>query len=433
MRVRTCLSVLAAIGLVVAATASAAGNKHQSEAAKKKAFNRIVAANTYTLHLSNGKLSGPGAKWLVRQGVAVQDFLIGDRHATAQIPRIVAALYEGLAAKGYDRAALEIGPYTARKVDSELQQGGLSGYEHWLLKTAHGHPRTGEFLLTGFTDWQGEARLAATVVKDGGHIWGLDQEFGASLPLHLQAMAKQAHTRAEHKAVATMRKETKGKRFALAAVTPPQWAALRKPFAKVGDTQAVARIDALSLSSSIYAPYTPKGGSFFFSNVDREHWMKEVLLHDIRHYAHKHDGKTPRILYQFGGFHAARQRNDFDGRVPLGTFVTQWGIVRGWKTFHLFIDCDGGKNLTTGGHTEKPEPCADFFSTTSQNYQGHQGHSALLKHLNGKTITVIDLRPLRKRFYDWDFLNDKTKELILGFDAYMAVPNVTPAKPIGVQ
>jgi len=413
----------------VAGTASASGTRKESEAAKKQDFDRIVAAHTYKLHVVNGKLEGPGARWLAKQGARVHHFMIGDRHATAQIPRVAAAIYRLLAPEGYDRAALEIGPYTARMVDRELKSGGLKGYKRWLRHASGPHGGNGGFLLTGFTDWQGEARLAATVVRHGGKVWGLDQEFAFSLPLHLNALAKKAHTKAEHLAVRRMRKRARHEPHALARVTPEQWAALRKPFAKAGDEDAVRRINALAFSSRIYAPYTKKGGSFFFSNVDREHRMKEVLLHDIRGYESRHK-KAPRVFYQFGGFHSARQRNDFDGRVPLGAFVTQWAIVRGEKTFHLFMDCNGGRNLTTGGNSTKPEPCADFFSTSTQNYQGHQGKSALLKHLDGKTLTLIDLRPLRKRFYDWDFLNDRTREMILGFDAYLAVPNVTPAQPI---
>jgi hypothetical protein len=44
-------------------------------------------------------------------------------------------------------------------------------------------------------------------------------------------------------------------------------------------------------------------------------------------------------------------------------------------------------------------------------------------------VALIDLTALRDRFGDWSFLTDRAQAIIMAFDAYLAVPDVTPATP----
>jgi hypothetical protein len=93
-------------------------------AAVRASFDSTVAASTYTATLDDGKLRGPGADWLVARGQESDHFLMGERHGTAEIPKVAATLYERLAQGGYGPVALDIGPFAAEATNEALYRRG---------------------------------------------------------------------------------------------------------------------------------------------------------------------------------------------------------------------------------------------------------------------------------------------------------------------
>jgi len=124
---------------------------------------------------------------------------MGERHGTAEVPKVAAGLYERLADHGYGPVALGIGPYAGQATTKALQQGGYPAFKD--LITRYESP------AIPFLNRKEEAKMAARMAEAGAPIWGIDYEFIFSLPMHLDALAEEAETERERKAVRHARKQ----------------------------------------------------------------------------------------------------------------------------------------------------------------------------------------------------------------------------------
>jgi len=143
--------------------------------------------------------------------------------------------------------------------------------------------------------------------------------------------------------------------------------------------------------------------------------MKEQLIDHIRQWEAEH-GEAPNVFHK-NAHTTKRPRQDL--YIPLGGFMSEWARVRGEDTFHVFADCHGGtipKTGQGGGGT-----CTASLGGTE---------SPFADHLRDGQITIIDLRALRPRYFDWDFLSEDLRRWIVAADAYMAIPDVEPAEPL---
>jgi hypothetical protein len=402
--------VLVSLLLLLAALPARA--QDPDSAAVRAAFDSIVAANTYTATLENGRLTGPGADWLEARGREVDHFLMGERHGTVQIPAVAAGLYERLSDDGYGPVALEIGPFAGRAATEALRQGGYPALED--LITRYESPPI------AFLHWKEESKMAARMVQAGAPIWGVDYEFVTSLPMHLDALVEQAETDPEKAAVRKTRRRMDEEwggadEWALGAADPAALRTLRTAFESRGDQQALARIDALLTSNAIYAPYVRDTGSFFESRTRRETLMKEQLTDHIRRWEETH-GEAPKVFHK--NAHVGKRPEEAP-YIPLGAFMAEWARVRDEATFHVLADCHGGAIPKTGqgGGGE----CTAWLGGED---------SPFTTHLREDTITIIDLRALRPRYFDWTFLPDDLRREIVDFDAYVAIPDVQSSTPL---
>jgi len=397
------------IGLVGAMHAHA---QQPDSAAVRATFDSIVTANTYTATLDDGRLTGPGADWLEARGQEVDHFLMSERHGTVQIPAVAASLYERLADDGYGPVALEIGPFAAEAANEALSGGGLPALKRLV--------RRYEAPAIPFLHLNEEAKMAARMAEAGATLWGIDYEFIFSLPMHLDALAEQAETDRERRAVeqtrATMKNDWGGAGGrSLGAADPSALQALRAAFETRGDAEALSRIDALLESNAIYAPYVRATSTVFESRTRRESLMKEQLTEHIRAWETKHDA-APKVFHK--NAHTTK-RPQQDIYITLGAFMSEWARVRGEDTFHVLADCNGGaipKTGQGGGGT-----CIAWLDGDE---------SPFADHLRDGKITIIDMRALRPRYFDWDFLSEDQRRAIVATDAYVAIPNVEPAEPL---
>jgi hypothetical protein len=413
MKSRQALSLFLSAILLLLGTAVPSVHAQQSDStAVRAAFDSTVAANTYTATLEDGELTGPGADWLAARGREVDHFLMGERHGTAEIPKLAASLYERLADHGYGPVALEVGPFAGEAINEALDSGGYSALADLITRY--------ETPPIAFLNRREESEMAARMAEAGATIWGVDYEFLRSLPMHLDALSEQAETGRERAAVQTARTKMKedwggegGK--ALAAADPSALKTLRAAFEPRGDEAALARIDAMIESNAIYAPYVRGTGSFFESNRRRENLMKEQLIDHIREWEATH-GEAPKVFHKNAHI-PKRHPNGFV--LTLGAFMAEWARPRGEETFHVFADCNGGEIPKSG----------QGGGGACDSMLGRRG-SPFADHLREDTITVIDLRALRPRYFDWDFLPDKLHEAIVAMDAYVAIPDVQPSEPL---
>jgi len=379
--------------------------QQSDSAAVRAAFDSLVTANTYTATIEDGEFTGPGADWLEARGQAVDHFLMGERHGTAEIPMVAATLYERLAEHGYGPVALEIGPFAAGATNSALAQGGYPALEE-LVTRYEGPP-------IAFLNRKEESEMAARMAEAGATIWGVDYEFIFSLPMHLDVLADEAETEREREAVQAVRtrmNEQWGGEAgpAIGAAAPSTFRRLRAAFAPRGDEQALSRIDALLESNAIYAPYVREAGSFPESNRRREALMKEQLIDYVREWETSR-GETPKVFHK--NAHVSKiSPNDL--HVTFGAFVAEWLRGRNAESFHVMADCNGGQIPKTGqGGGGK---CTAYLGGEDSPFSGH---------LREDEITVIDLRPLR-RYFGAEFLSEKLNRGIVSFDAYISIPDV---------
>lgn len=381
-------------------------------AAVRATFDSTIAAHTYTATLKDGQLTGPGADWLEARGREVDHFLMGERHGTASIPTVAASLYERLSDHGYGPVALEIGPFAGTATTEALRKDGYSGLKNLITRY--------EAPTIPFLNRKEESKMAGRMVEAGATIWGIDYEFIFSLPMHLDALAEQAETDREHEAVQNTRTQMQdswggASGPAVAAAPPSALRSLRAAFEPRGDETALTRIDALLESNAIYAPYVRTNGSFFESRTRRETLMKEQLIDHIRQWEKKH-GTAPKVFHK----NAHTSKHSSEGLyIPLGGFMAEWARARGEETFHVMADCHGGQIPKTGqggGGT-----CTTWLG-------GADGPFA--KHLREDKITIIDLRALRPRYFDWAFLPERPREAIVSIDAYIAIPDVEHSEPL---
>lgn len=426
MSTRIPLSLVHTFAFLFIALTSIPVHAQQPDSASQKkavraAFDSLVTAHSYALTMRDGDLRGPGVEWLVDRAQSAHHFMIGERHGTAEIPAFAGAVYERLASVGYEYAALEIGPFGAKRVNAALNSGGFDALSNLITRY--------DAAPFAFLDWREEARMAGEIAEAGGTIWGLDQEFVSSLPLHLDALADRATTERERTAVAEIRSQMREDwmegNSTLGNADPEALRSLRRAFEARGDEKALSRIDALIKSNEIYAPYTRDTGSYYHSGVDRENYMKRVLTDSVQR-AQERTGEAPRVFYKFGGLHSGRHPGaDLDPRVTLGTFVSEWArTLRGEDSVHLLVDCNGGRKQGSG---QGPGGNCVSALTAPAAKQGET--SPFSKHLSEEHLTLIDLTVLRARFSDWDLLSERARAMIVAFDAYVAIPDVHPSTP----
>ncbi|WP_263788154.1 hypothetical protein [Salinibacter grassmerensis] len=394
--------------LLVSTKPTAVHGQESDAASIRAAFDSTVAANTYTATIEDRALKGPGADWLVARGREASHFLMSERHGTAETPVVAASLYERLSEYGYGPVALEIGPFAAQEVNETLGQNGYQALEG--LITRFKSPPI------AFLDRKAESKMAARMAEAGATIWGVDYEFAFSLPMHLDALADQAETNRERKAVQRARSKMKGEwggvgGRALVKATPSELQSLRSAFESRGDEVALARIDAMLESNAIYAPYVRDAGNFAVSNRRREALMKEQLIRHVREWESARE-EAPKVFHKNAHIDKVAP---IDLHVTFGAFVAEWSRGRGEETFHVLADCNGG---------QIPESGQDEGGKCNARLGGED--SPFTDHLREDKVVVIDLRPLR-RYFGASFLSSEDRRRIVSYDAYVAIPNVSPS------
>jgi len=417
-----CLIILAVLAFSTPALAE--DNTAQAD------FDSLVSANVLFLEMDNLGLSGEGAEWLVERGAEAQYFMVGERHATADIPRFCALLFRDLVAEGYDVAALEFGPTEGVAVEAALRKKGLKNLRATITND------DGDAFVA-FLDWHEEAVMTRDMIMavpgPGPVLWGLDQAYVYSGPLYLDRLRSLAQTDAEKSAVATATAELAENPAWVASGEEQELLAMKSVFTVRADPTAMLILDHLMTSRKIYSPYM--GGdavTFAESGRMREDFMKRTFFQFAA--AHRAStGKDPRVFLKFGGFHSAKA-SVTQGTVALGTFVDSYAIARGEETFALYVDCYGGLSRSTGSGDHPEQPCPNCFASgggqNSSEEEAEMSEHPLGKMLAVDRPTLINLRALRPRIREWTFLDEISEELILSFDAYLALPNVQSASDL---
>lgn len=373
----------------------------------------LEAARSNMIEISrnaDGSLSGPGWERLMTEAENSQFFMIGEQHATADIADIEAAIHRGLAERGYNYMAAEIGPWSTRYAEQLFRDNDD------ITTAIRSAPGNGYGLP--FLSFAEDAELHAQAVRLSPHsseaLWGVDQEFIAAAPILLPLLESLTRTEAQRAALAPFQDIAESDPMAIGADAPDIFAALRSAFDTGEDQEALSLVDAIILSNRIYAPFTGRGGSSYPANLLRENYMKRNFLEHFER-AEERDGTPPRVFLKLGANHVMRGRSLTN--VPaMGDFIVEWGRSRNFEAINIIIDCLGGEAVNVLSGTSSP--CESYIV---------EDGSIITNLAEGRALTLIDLRPLRALVRRSSTIEDSTRTLIFSFDYYLGVANVSPA------
>ena len=370
----------------------------------------LLASLTMPLRIEGRSLAGPGADWLLAQAAAADFFLLGEQHTTAEIGLLSAGLFERLVPAGYAVAAIEVGPWSTRRMESMLRDG--QSFERYLAEPAH---RT----VFPFYGLREDTEFLRTVIarspRKDGVLWGLDQEFVGAAPVLLDELERLADSEVQFAAVRTLREASRSDRMALATGSDAPWQALHEAFA--GNVPAQAITADILVSRRIYAPYMERGGSYYLANDERERYMKSQLAERLRESTGPR-GEWPKVFVKAGAYHLAYGHSP-TGVLSLATFVREYAHASGRTAFSVHVDCLSGEStdVFAGGTA----PCKSAYVGPD---------SPLRKFVDVQKPVLVDLRSLRAKRSVWRDWDEQTKSLILAYDAYLALPKVTPGAVI---
>lgn len=401
------------IGVAVLLAAQAAATVTQGTNATPPAPSAIEAISAVQLPISesaDGQYAGPGWDQLIADGTKAQFFMIGEQHLTHDIATFAKAAQKALASRGYTHAAFEVGPYSMRHAEG-LIRSGSGKLAEYIRQPGHG-------FVYPFLFFTEEVELMEQVVAtspDKAHaLWGVDQEFVASGPVAVELLQGWAMNDAQRQAVSALEAKLASAPQMVGDKPWTEFAALESAFAN--HPQASRYLRELKLSNEIYAPFTGRGGSGYEANLARETYMKRNFLEQFDD-AQRRTGRSPKVFMKFGGYHAQK---GFSGtNVPaLGNFLYEWGLSHDHDLVNVMVECVGG--LARNPQTQETMPCEPYFSK-----------DALLSKLpKPNRLTLLDLRPLRKQLRRLPDLDQESKQVILSFDYYLAIKDVTPGTPV---
>ncbi len=388
--------LLALLGFTVVKWPASSAQTSETEA--------LLASLAMPLRIEGRSLEGPGADWLLAQAAATDFFLLGEQHTTAEIGLLSAGLFERLVPAGYAAAAIEVGPWSTRRMESMLRDG--EAFERYLAEPAH---RT----VFPFYGLREDAEFLRTVIarspRKDGVLWGLDQEFVGAAPVLLDELERLANSESQLAAVRTLRDSSRSDRMALATGSDAPWQALHESFA--GNAPAQAITADILVSRRIYAPYMERGGSYYLANDERERYMKTQLATRLAESTGPR-GEWPKVFVKAGAYHLAYGHSP-TGVLSLATFVREYAHATGRTAFSVHVDCLSGEStdVFAGGTA----PCKSAFLGPD---------SPLRKFVDTQKPVLVDLRSLRAKRSVWRDWDEQTKTLILAYDAYLALPTV---------
>lgn len=383
----------------------------QSASAQQKSSGEAIAEQRLDISRGrDGEYSGPGWDRLVADAKAAQFVMIGEQHATADIAKFGVAFHRALAPYGYTHAALEVGPWSTDFAESLIRSGDG--------KLAAFIAQPGNSFTLPFLFFDEEIALAEQIVArspdKSNALWGLDQEFIGAGPIVVELLGRHARSDAQRAALREFAAKASEDPMLIGKIGEEGLGSLGAAFS--GNAEAKALIDDLRLSTAIYGPFVRRSGPIYPANLRRENYMKSNFVRNFED-AERRLGAPPKVFMKFGGYHAMR---GFSGtNVPaFGNFLAEWGHARSFGLLNMMVDCSGGEAMNP--QTNEAGPCEPYFGSDSPL-------AALGRE---RSVTLVDLRPLRPQLNALKNLDPKTRETILAFDYYMAIRDVKAATPV---
>ena len=364
----------------------------------------LVAKNTYAFDLdASGKLSGPGADFLLRATNNAQFLLYGESHHDFTSPQFAAAVYRLLHAEhGFSTAVVELDPEAVDAIDHKPLKGDVQK----IAELSKRHPTR-----LGFSSDQDLGFLATA--SSLGEVWGLEQAQGS--PWYLEELLKLApnaelKSRTAALLKESLEKETRSNPGGFThddTTTLGRLQNLRTDFHARPGSRADGLLDAIVTSALIYSyNHRAMDGEYvgLYNNTEREALFKRGF---VRHYRAEAKGNKPlKAMFKFGDWHM------YHGKSPgqaytIGNFAHEFAIWNGMEAYGIAV-------MPFGGYDDWKDVPAWM--------------KPLLPAQLPQTPQLIDLRPLKP--YGRPFRTGvadadqwEQRDFLQGYDAIVILPH----------
>ena len=359
-----------------------------------------LKAYTHYFDIKDGKLVGGGADFLKKEAQTKQYFLLGEYHGSYRISEFTKILIPLLHDNGYRYFGLEIGPIS-NKIVTELSKDSAKTVENlrkfnnrYFTKT----PRRNFTSIPFFSNVE-DAEFLAEATKRDWKLIGLDQEFVFSY-IHLldrmfENLSKSKKKKLKEKHVAAVNEIT---RIGIES----KWES--EQFPKIYESKIIngflnsaSKNSAKNLKISkafrktteIYQHAAFR--RWYLQNSERIDYMKKNLREAFA--LNKFDLKKDKMLLKMGGVHTGK------GFSPLSL----WEIG---NTLHELAKFHGNDslhvNFRSRFYTEKGKVIDELQNKKGFTYR----FKPLLQMANQDKWTIIDLRPMRSKYYHFKFKLD---------------------------
>jgi hypothetical protein len=364
-----------------------------------------LRGNRLAITMSDGRPSGPGWDFLVREARGARFTLIGEEHGVAETAQLSAALFAALRGSGYSRVAIELSPIIAQDIEAAGRRNGIEGIVDFL--TAPG--------TFTFYNMREEAQFLAAVVKaapgSGRVLWGFDRELFsdryliAKLEPRVPPRAREAFTRLKEASTSAWSQGTPFTMSQDPAVVSAVRAAWPNPDP---ESEIILRTLEESLAISVAA----RTSNWAYTQR-RTQWNRDNMAALIR----EEQGRAApaKVMMKFGYNHMIRGAN-YVNAFDLGAMADEVAALTGDRAFHIIVLPGPGSRQAVLG------PAGTFTSVSSDEFDefraGDQRLTRVLANADATGHEVIDLRPLRGlAMRGLDSWNPDVVRTIHGYDA----------------
>ena len=390
--------------------------------AQDRKFEDKLVESRFQLKINGERMTGEGADLLTQSLDGAQYVLIGEDHATAQIPAFTSAVCAILGPQGFHTMAIEAGPMAAAIVHGVI---GRDDRREQIAASEKKYPDS-----IAFYNLQEELDMVASCAQSAKgetfDLWGLDQEFMGSTGM---TMARILETHPQKKAAALAqlildennaaaeRARKSGNPGELLMMGSPdeEFTRLSELLKNEGNADAQRLMRGLIVSRHIYKDNMAAPRD---SNRERALLMKQTFMQD---YDEAAKGSRPKVLMKFGDWHLYKGFNPLRNN-DIGNFVTELADGQGTKALHIIILAVKGTRLRFAG-IGRPYSQESFKMLDDNNYKFMR---PFVDGAGSEGWTVFDLRKLRS-----EPISDLSlQRLVLGYDLLVLIPEATAATQI---
>jgi hypothetical protein len=361
----------------------------------------------YQFSIENGRLSGPGALFLERQGRENQFVLLGEPHNSRQVPQFTAALFLTLAqSAGYQYLALETDPLFAQEASAAPLRGSIDAMTEWIRN----YPAAVTFGSDQEIQMIASVAARSTAAQP---IWGVDQIFGITHVLDkLDALAA---TDAARQTVKTLADEIRSQErlraldhnYLAEGALPRSFDTLPSSYAAKPGTQADFLLGQLLLSRTIYQnDIAAAGGAAtgYDSSFTREENMKKLFLRDYK--SASHEPGLPKAIVKLGQAHVMSGFSPAN-ITTLGDFVADIARNEGGSAYRIALFLNGVEG-DYGGRLES-----------------HTGYAAFADASSKDGWVLFDVRALRGKAFAGHIMPiaSEAAQAIWQYDAVVLIPH----------